>query len=1073
MKLHRLRVENFAGIREGIVEFGPGLNVLYGPNDLGKSTLADAIRLALLLPHSSTDCKPYIPWTGGADPLVEITFSTEAQRIWRVRKTYGKGGSSVLEESRNGRDFDEVERARRVDARVRELLGWGIPEPTAAGKGLPTSYLATALLSTQADVTAVLRESLEGDPTGTGKDRIAAALQAVAQDPLFLALLRETQARRDDAYTDKGSRKTAKGSVFKEAADQLKLARDEKERLEKIVEESTGVEQYLRDLMGTRDTREQARIDAAEHLAKVAALTQQAADRLAASECVRTAADTVRRIQQMDRDVEGAERRLVELAAAKGRATEALQGARAAEEQAAAGLKTAEEAARAAGSDQGTADTLARQGLGLRKAAAEQSATAAQQHLDAAVAAQKLTVAADQAAREHREQEAEAARVQGQLSKARDEESAANERVARCELLERGLDARVANARVVEARNDVKTRSSLQAELATKVGERAAGAARRAALHVPDESELPTLRKLGTELEGARGALNVGFLLTVLPTAPIALRVRRDGVVADPGVIADAHEIEAAGEVELGIGDVATVRIKGGRKDARDRVRALEQRWEREVQPRLDAAGVDDLEALAQKVAEARDLDAVIKKLDGEQKALEDRIAALASASDVLREASARAAAFRVALGDVTVESIADELDALGADPTAALRIQRQEAAETVAGARKSASEVATKGALAVERAHVLKAALDAAVAARDAALLPFPTGVEAIAAKAQADLAAARAEQEKVGQELTALQATIEQRARRHDDALVTAGKAVETARGAVAAAEAALVAAIAEHAEESGRLVELRKLRAGEDLAAAETTLNVASEREAGLPVPDRAVAPGELADAQAALTRAVRDLEMTEAEIHRKQGALEQVGGAVAQERLRDAIEAFEQAERHERETEADYEAWKLLLEQMKEADAAQASNLGQAMAPALTAQFQALTAQRYQSVQLTAQLGTEGVMVGGAVRDPERISVGTREQLSTLYRLCLGQYLQTAIVLDDQLVQSDGTRMDWFRTLLGEKARVFQIIVFTCRPKDYLADAAMPDGDAHADTEDGFVRALDLRRALKCP
>ena len=80
-----------------------------------------------------------------------------------------------------------------------------------AGKGLPTSFLATALLSTQADVSAVLRRSLQGDPTGSGKEQIAAALQAVAQDPLFVALLRDTQARRDEAYTDKGAKKTAKG----------------------------------------------------------------------------------------------------------------------------------------------------------------------------------------------------------------------------------------------------------------------------------------------------------------------------------------------------------------------------------------------------------------------------------------------------------------------------------------------------------------------------------------------------------------------------------------------------------------------------------------------------------------------------------------------------------------------------------------------------------------------------------------------------------------------------------------------------------------------------------------------
>ncbi len=154
-------------------------------------------------------------------------------------------------------------------------------------------------------------------------------------------------------------------------------------------------------------------------------------------------------------------------------------------------------------------------------------------------------------------------------------------------------------------------------------------------------------------------------------------------------------------------------------------------------------------------------------------------------------------------------------------------------------------------------------------------------------------------------------------------------------------------------------------------------------------------------------------------------------------------------------------------------MKEADAAQASNLGQTLAPAIASRFEELTKKRYENVRLTAQLGTEGVVVGGALRSTERISVGTREQLSTLYRLALAEYLKTAVVLDDQLVQSDGTRMDWFRGLLTEKARDFQIIVFTCRPGDYLSAGAMvAKGKAISrDIDGGMIRAVDLGRAIQ--
>jgi uncharacterized protein YhaN len=199
----------------------------------------------------------------------------------------------------------------------------------------------------------------------------------------------------------------------------------------------------------------------------------------------------------------------------------------------------------------------------------------------------------------------------------------------------------------------------------------------------------------------------------------------------------------------------------------------------------------------------------------------------------------------------------------------------------------------------------------------------------------------------------------------------------------------------------------------------------------------------------------------------------GALQHVGSAVAGERLKAAKEAFECAVKQEKEIEVDYDAWKLLLETLKEADAAQASNLGQALAPAIAKGFQGLTQQRYDGLQLTAELGTGGILVAGAVRQLDQISVGTREQLSTLYRLALAEYLCSTIVLDDQLVQSDGHRMEWFRALLVEKAQRFQIVVFTCRSADYL-DAAAIAGDgkgSHTDRDGGLIRCIDLRRAIR--
>ena len=248
---------------------------------------------------------------------------------------------------------------------------------------------------------------------------------------------------------------------------------------------------------------------------------------------------------------------------------------------------------------------------------------------------------------------------------------------------------------------------------------------------------------------------------------------------------------------------------------------------------------------------------------------------------------------------------------------------------------------------------------------------------------------------------------------------------------------------------------------MRDAEDLGAALTKRNEATERHTGLPVPERIVTADELASAREAAVEVRADLDQLNSEMLRAQGALEHVGGAVAREQLREAAEAFDLAERYEREIEAEYESWKLLLEQMKEADAAQASNLGQTLAPFIASQFQQLTRQRYESVQLSPQLGTQGVLVSGALRSPDLISVGTREQLSTLYRLSLAEYLQTVIVLDDQLVQSDDRRMDWFRRTTYREGSIFP------NRRCHLQTRRLPQGERVGAGWEGNPRRLGWR------
>src|SRR4051812_14271365 len=122
MRLVSLGVEHFAGIRRASVSFDDALNILAGPNELGKSSLVDAIRVALLLPATSTGIAEYEPWKGAGAPKVILVFKTAADRFWRVTKTFARTRGSVeLETSRDGLVFSSKIKTREADEEIRRI----------------------------------------------------------------------------------------------------------------------------------------------------------------------------------------------------------------------------------------------------------------------------------------------------------------------------------------------------------------------------------------------------------------------------------------------------------------------------------------------------------------------------------------------------------------------------------------------------------------------------------------------------------------------------------------------------------------------------------------------------------------------------------------------------------------------------------------------------------------------------------------------------------------------------------------------------------------------------------------
>ena len=163
-----------------------------------------------------------------------------------------------------------------------------------------------------------------------------------------------------------------------------------------------------------------------------------------------------------------------------------------------------------------------------------------------------------------------------------------------------------------------------------------------------------------------------------------------------------------------------------------------------------------------------------------------------------------------------------------------------------------------------------------------------------------------------------------------------------------------------------------------------------------------------------------------------------------------------------DRREHELDLDYGAWQLLRDTLQEAEAEDAVHLGKALIDPITTKMAGLTEGRYGDLVIGPKLQTESIEVAGAQRALTKLSVGTQEQLATVLRLTIADAIGSTVVLDDQLVQSDSSRMDWLRTFMMECATRFQILVFTCRPEEYEP--------AETEEEPAFA-SIDLTECLQ--
>ena len=1072
MRLIRLQVEAFGPIHQAAVELGPGLNVLYGHNDLGKSYLAQAIRAALLLPHTSTAHQQFVRWGTDDTPRVVLVFQTGGGAYWRVSKAFGKtaGAAATLERSAGGDQWAMEAKGRGVDGRLRSLLEWGIPEPGGKGKrlprGLPRSFLTHVLLAEQEEVGSVFDQSLGDDPDESGKQLLGQALQALAQDPLFKTVLERSQQKVDEAFLPSGKKRRGQRDPFTRTSVAIRQARAEHERCKQQREDTQRVQEQLQDVSHRR-LEAQAALEDAE--ASLAALERawRARRKLREVEAELSAAEAeVAKITTAETEAERLVRRCAESEHGLERAGEVLKQAEQAAEQARERLREAE-SDRQAHRRELEKEQLAKRLLELRSAEREARTRA------------EIAEQAEARLREIEELAAQAAKSEGALTRA---EAELSDLVGQQEALEkdqrqlRGVGALLAWRRAVAELEEATEARDRAADLRKRAGERRREgetlSRELAGRRLPSAEDVRSLRALEQELEVARARHDAGLSVRLRLARAIDLEVSADGEpAATTGGATGEHLFEAERSMLLQLGGVAEIEVLASAPEARREIAALGQRWRHEAVPVLEAAGVSEVEALAEARLAAGEQRRQADERRAEAERLESQATDLGELASQVAAREQRVKAREVTLGDFdrsTLQAFAQAGEDADAALAAGQLANEQALRETNAGREEKKSWI--------ERArsdlgHLQKRLEDQRQ--RHAEL------AEGLDRPWQTVLAEARGELRRIARQVDDI-ATRQEAIEKERGTLLTDVKAgVETAREQLAQARRAVAERTRERdaakgALESkrGQLEVLRENAQAIDLPALRSAAEAARAEVEALAEGAAAVTEEQLEETRRVLRIQGAALAERSREADKLQGALEQVGGDVAVEREKAALEALLRAQERERELELDYGAWRLLVESLREAENEESTHLGRALIGPVSERFAELTGGRYGRLGLDPELRTTGIGAAGEEREVSALSLGLKEQLATIFRISVARHLNSMILLDDQLTHTDPQRLSWFRDVLRQSGEEIQIVVLTCRPLDYLFEDELAGREQLVwDTVSQRLRGIDLERIVR--
>ena len=125
MQLKRVKLKNWKNIRKAEIDFSSGINIISGRNEIGKSTIIEALEYAFLQPANtkSRDSIGISPWGTSLKGEINVYFVTEQGKTYSLYKSFPGGNSSLAVIGDSGREIELHNTNTKVQEELFKLLG--------------------------------------------------------------------------------------------------------------------------------------------------------------------------------------------------------------------------------------------------------------------------------------------------------------------------------------------------------------------------------------------------------------------------------------------------------------------------------------------------------------------------------------------------------------------------------------------------------------------------------------------------------------------------------------------------------------------------------------------------------------------------------------------------------------------------------------------------------------------------------------------------------------------------------------------------------------------------------------